>query len=504
MSPQRIAAQTSNLAHNGPDMTNDRLTTASSQHTPDATHPALSNLTAVNESVPNTSRPEEESIFIPAPLLASSRYNRQLLLPQISLSGQNRLLSSRILIIGLGGLGSPAALYLAGAGIGTLGFVDGDTVETSNLHRQIVHREQSAREGLSKVHSAIRGCRELNSEIEYTAHEERLGVSNALGVIERYDLVLDCTDNPATRYLISDACVVLGKTLVSGAAQRLEGQVVVLYYPTTVTDKEGKKSETRGPCYRCIFPRPPDPEMVRGCSEIGILGPAVGCIGTLMASEAIRLIVQGAHLREVEVREERKPSMLLYNAWPTDPKSMFRTIRLAGRRKGCVSCGDEDVLRQHGKEKMTREVFERSSVDYEAWCGRVEDVKVLDKEQRVRADDFLRLNESQRANVVDVREEDEFALGAKIRGAVNVPFSRILRNAEDAFRTLEEEEAEEGNSETQNASGSFYFVCQRGNDSQIAAQKLMDLDERVGRRRSWVGDVEGGFAAMEKLNESRL
>ena len=408
------------------------------------------------------------------------------------------------MIIGLGGLGSPAALYLAGAGIGTLGFDDGDTVETSNLHRQIVHRERSVKEGLSKVQSAIKGCKELNSDIEYIGHEERLSVSNALGIIDGYDLVLDCTDNPATRYLISDACVVLGKTLVSGAAQRLEGQVVVLNYPTIATDKEGRKRETRGPCYRCVFPRPPDPEMVRGCSEIGILGPVVGCIATLMASEAIRLIVQGAHLGAVGVKEERKASMLLYNAWPADPKSMFRTIMLAGRRKGCVSCGDEDVSRQQGKEKITSELFERGSVDYEAWCGRMEDVKVLDKEQRVAADEFLRkVEETRGARVVDVREENEFALGAKIRGAVNLPFSRILRDGEIAFQALEEDKAEQVDGEPRNAGGSFYFVCQRGNDSQIAAQKLMDLDDRVGRRRTWVGDVEGGFVAMEKLNKSR-
>ena len=469
---------------------------------PDTSHHVLPNATAENQPLPNRNHTKKEDILIPAPPLASSRYNRQLLLPQISLTGQARLLSSCILIIGLGGLGSPAALYLAGAGVGTLGFVDGDTVERSNLHRQIVHGERSVKDGLSKVQSAIRGCRELNSEIAYIGHQERLSVNNALGIIEGYDLVLDCTDNPATRYLISDACVVLGKTLVSGAAQRLEGQVVVLNFPSIVVDKQGKRSATRGPCYRCVFPRPPDPEMVRGCSEIGILGPVVGCIGTLMASEAIRLVVQGAHLGEAAGREERKPGMLLYNAWPLEPKSMFRTIMLAGRREGCVSCGDEDVLSQMGKQKITRAAFETGGMDYQAWCGSVEDVRVLGNEKRVRADEFLRRLEGTRgATVVDVREENEFALGPKVRGAVNVPFSSILRDAENAFHALKDQEAEDGTTEGK-AGASTYFVCQRGNDSQIAAQTLMELDERVGRTRRWVGDVEGGFVALERLQDA--
>ncbi len=366
-----------------------------------------------------------------------------------------------------------------------------------------MHREQSATEGLTKVDSALRACWDLNSEVNYVGHEEALTVSNALRIIAGYDLVLDCTDNPATRYLISDACVVLGRPLVSGAAQRLEGQVVVLNYPSMVTDAEGKKNKTRGPCYRCIFPRPPDPEMVRGCSEIGILGPVVGCVGTLMASEAIRLVVHGAHDGEVEVKEDRKPSMLLYNAWPAHPKSMFRTIMLAGRRKGCASCGDEEILSKQGKEKVTRAVLERGNMDYEAWCGRVEDVRVLGHDKRVGADEFLRrLGGTKRLKVVDVREENEFVLGPKVRGAVQIPFSRISRDAEDAFNRLKDDEADDNDKEAR-SSAAIYFVCQRGNDSQIAAQKLMDLDERVGRRRDWVGDVEGGFVAMDKHYESR-
>jgi adenylyltransferase and sulfurtransferase len=453
--------------------------------------------------------------LIPPPALASCRYNRQLLLPQISLPGQNRLLDSKVLLVGLGGLGSPASLYLAGAGIGTLGFVDADLVETSNLHRQIVHREDSAVKSLSKVQSAIRGCQELNSEIEYIGHEDRLSVENALDIIEQYDMVLDCTDNPATRYLISDACVVLGKTLVSGAAQRLEGQMVVLNYPIAVPSAKNTTPETkRGPCYRCIFPHPPNPEMVRGCNEIGILGPVVGCIGILMATEAIRLIVQNSSLNhpgQDHEAEERKPSMLLYRAWSPDPKSMFRTVMLAGRRKNCLACGDEEILRQQGKQKITREVFEnkKGRLDYEAWCGRVEDVKLLGKEQRVGAKEFLDLvgRGDNQGVVIDVREENEVVLGSKIKGAVNLPISRILRSPEEAFDCLQQIGSDHGNIGNEGSpgvkSGSVYFLCQRGNDSQIAAQKLMDLDEQYGDGRRWFGDVEGGFLALEKIQAGR-
>lgn len=465
----------------------------------------------MNDMTPKIDNPRTNYLLIPAPPLARSRYNRQLLLPQLSLPGQHRLLASSILIIGLGGLGCPAALYLAGAGISRLGLVDADTVETSNLHRQILHTETAAGKGMSKVASAIHACKERNSEVQYIPHEERLSTENALGILGEYDVVLDCTDNPATRYLVSDACAVLGKVLVSGAAQRVEGQLMVLNYPVRseaslqaaelVETGKGKgngeereqemKVLERGPCYRCVFPRPPAPEMVRGCNEIGILGPVVGCIGTLMASEAIRLIVRGAHLGFVD--ETQKPSMLLYNAWPGDAKNMFRTVMMAGRRKGCVACGEEDVLGKLGKRKITREVFEEGGVDYVSWCGRVEDVRVLKEGERMKATEFLSRMESKEGRVVDVREENEFALGTKVKGSVNVPLSRIMRDPVEAFGTILQEDAQAQDTKP------TYFVCHQGNDSQIAARKLMQLDEKERRRRGWIGDVHGGFLALEQV-----
>jgi len=456
--------------------------------------------------------PDYSAVYTPAPELASSRYNRQMLIPSISVPGQQHINSAKILVIGLGGLGSPAALYLAGAGIGRLGLLDNDNVELSNLHRQVVHRESSVQDGMTKVQSAVRGCRELNGEVELVGHELRLDVSTrekaeeVMRVVEEYDIVLDCTDNPATRYLISDLCVVLGKVLVSGAAQRLEGQITVLNY---LLPGDGG----RGPCYRCVFPNPPSPEMVKGCGEIGILGPVVGTIGTLMATEALRLVSKGTD-------EVRKPSMLLYSAWPADPRGMFRSIGLRGKRADCVACGDEEVLMVKGSQKISRQGILNGQMDYVTFCGVVQDIKLLDKDQRVDATQFLRTmagnartrraskTTSQRkwlnAILVDTREPHEVEMGPKLSMAANIPISKILRpdGVMHVARLLENGEHD-----------AVVFVCQQGNDSQVAAKKVLDwraqqesdqteTEENVTdgqpRREIFVGDIIGGYAALDK------
>lgn len=394
---------------------------------------------------PPVSHKRQESasyILEPAPPLSSSRYNRQLLVPQLGgLTGQQNLLDSRVLIVGLGGLGSPAALYLAGAGIGTLGLMDSDTVETSNLHRQIAHSEDAADRGMSKVASALRSCRALNSSVEYLAYEGRAsagpGLEGLLNVLRdgRFDVVLDCTDNPATRYLISDACVVAGCVLVSGAAQRGEGQLVVLNCPPVASsgDDGKEEEEDKGPCYRCVFPRPPAPEMVRGCGEIGILGHVVGVIGVLMAGEAVKIISRGKHLRRPgrtsrptdqetgvsssigtskvngaskrdgqeepraaaaaatpKFKPKQQHTMLLYNTFASDPRNQFRTITLRGRRRDCTACGDDDMLASKNLTRITAESVSEGRMDYVAFCGVLEEVKILGEENRVDAGEFLR------------------------------------------------------------------------------------------------------------------
>lgn len=505
------------------------------------------NTTSQPSQPPNPTQP---LLHPPHPL--TTRYARQLLLPQLhGLAGQTRLSDARVLIIGLGGLGCPAALYLAAAGIGTLGFVDGDVVEESNLHRQVLHTE--GRLGWRKVDSAREGVRDVNSACRVEVFGERVeGARGVLGILEgrtpadegegrhpvngngkdegkverRWDLVLDCTDNPATRYAISDAAVLAGVPVVSGAAQRGEGMLMVLNFPwreatsndVAASDSEASTSPTtpkegRGPCYRCIFPHPPDPSTVHSCSEIGVLGTAVGTIGVLMAQEAIKLLVKDECVTVLKPGEGdeagKRGEMLIFNAFsPQGLKGMWRAVGLRGRREKCVSCG-------HGENKITREEIEEGRTDYEAFCGRVEDVRVLsrDKGERITAGAFLdelaRQQQPQgskkscRRRIIDVREEIEVELGSTLDGAINVPFSKILRDPAGAFEGVQWSTGQEIDGRDANTQDEkVYFLCHRGNDSQIAAKKLMELDEQLGRRRAWVGDVEGGFVAMEKAQHN--
>jgi molybdopterin/thiamine biosynthesis adenylyltransferase/rhodanese-related sulfurtransferase len=208
------------------------------------------------------------------------RYSRHLLMPEVGEKGQLRLLESRVLLIGAGGLGSPAALYLAAAGVGKLGVVDMDTIERSNLQRQILHTDE--RTGTSKVESALETLRALNPDIELAGHEARLDARNVEEIFRGYQVVVDGSDNFATRYLVNDACVRLDLPNVHGSIFRFEGQVSVFWprYPAR-----------RGPCYRCLYPAPPPPELAPSCEEAGVLGVLPGVIGTLEAVETLKLLL---------------------------------------------------------------------------------------------------------------------------------------------------------------------------------------------------------------------
>jgi molybdopterin/thiamine biosynthesis adenylyltransferase len=196
----------------------------------------------------------------------AQRYSRQILVSDVGVAGFRKISEVSILVVGAGGLGSPAALYLAGAGVKCLGIVDGDQVDITNLHRQTIHSE--ARVGMNKAASGALACRALNGSVSVCSHEEFLNERNALDIIAQYDVIVDATDNVVTRYLLNDACVLLRKPLVSGSALRMEGQLTVYSY-------------CGGPCYRCIFPNPPPAHSVTNCSDGGVLGPVPGVIGTL-------------------------------------------------------------------------------------------------------------------------------------------------------------------------------------------------------------------------------
>ncbi|VDI69106.1 adenylyltransferase and sulfurtransferase [Mytilus galloprovincialis] len=202
------------------------------------------------------------------------RYSRQLILPEIGVKGQLSLSRTSVLIVGAGGLGCPSAVYLAAAGVGRIGIVDYDEVELNNLHRQILHTEK--RVGTPKSSSVASSCTQLNSLVECIPYHLQLDSTNALRLIKQYDVVLDATDNVATRYLLNDACILANKPLVSGSALRFEGQLTIYNY-------EG------GPCYRCLYPKPPPPETVTNCSDGGVLGVIPGIIGCMQALEAIKI-----------------------------------------------------------------------------------------------------------------------------------------------------------------------------------------------------------------------
>lgn len=307
-----------------------------------------------------------------------ARYSRHLLLPEVGAEGQRKLKAARVLLIGAGGLGSPAALYLAAAGVGTLGIVDFDTVDVTNLHRQLLHGTSDV--GRSKLASAIDRLREVNPHVVVEPHEVRLTSANALALISAYDLVVDGTDNFQTRYLVNDACVLTGRPNVYGSIFRFDGQVSVF-------------CTADGPCYRCIYREPPPAGMVPSCAEGGVLGILPGIVGTLQATEAIKLILG--------IGEPLIGRFTLIDALG----ARWRSVRIR-RDPTCPACG-------------TREL--QALIDYDAFCGipakpdvetSVLEITPLELAEKLRrGDDF---------DLIDVREPHEQAI-ASIPGTRLIP-----------------------------------------------------------------------------------
>jgi molybdopterin/thiamine biosynthesis adenylyltransferase/rhodanese-related sulfurtransferase len=264
------------------------------------------------------------------------RYSRHILLPEVGEAGQARLLRSKVLLLGAGGLGSPAALYLAAAGVGTLGIVDLDTVDASNLQRQILHA--TSRIGTPKVESAAKAIFDLNPDVKVVGHKERLTSENVERLFGDYEVIVDGTDNFPTRYLVNDASIFLGKPVVHGSIFRFDGQV-----STFVGDKAAKRlGVPAGPCYRCLYPEPPPPHLAPSCQEAGVLGILCGIIGTLQATETIKLLLgQGTLLTG---------RLLAYDSL----KMKFHELRLR-RDPSCPVCGPKPTITQY--------------IDYENFCS---------------------------------------------------------------------------------------------------------------------------------------
>ncbi|KAI5867097.1 adenylyltransferase [Durotheca rogersii] len=410
------------------------------------------------------------------------RYGRQLVLPAVGVEGQLRLRAAAVLVVGAGGLGCPAAAYLAGAGVGALGVVDGDTVEASNLHRQIAHG--AAGVGAAKADSLVAYCRALNPLVAYASHRGHLTPENAEAVVSPYDLVLDCTDHPTSRYLISDICVLLRKPLVSASALRTDGQLIVLNNPPA---PQGEPAG--GPCYRCVFPKPPPADGVLSCGEGGILGPVVGVMGVLQALEAIKLIVGGVCDRASSAPREpaAPPGLLLFSATAAAP---FRSVRMRGRRSDCFACSAGSSLTLGG--------LRSGSLDYVQFCGVAAPVSVLAPEERISATEYNNILTEQPGRkhlLLDVREKEHFKI-ASIPGAINVPYSTIrFRNR--ASTPDSEKPQVEYIPESLPANAAIYVVCRVGNDSQLATRRLKELGlGRNGER--FIGDIKGGMQAWKR------
>jgi len=424
-------------------------------------------------SIPSvSSQPATATASATATLLTPDeyiRYGRQLVLPSIGLPGQLALKSSRILIVGVGGLGSPAALYLAAAGVGTLGLIDHDTVETSNLHRQILHT--TARVGLPKVISAKLALHDVNPGVEVVALDEALSAENALDIVDagKWDVVLDCTDHPALRYLVSDACVLARVPFVSAGALRMDGQIMVFNDPPGA-----------GPCYRCVWPRPPPRGAVVTCGEGGILGPVVGVMGVMQALEAIRLVA-------VQRRGERTDGnrMCFFTA---TAETQWRTLKMRGKRRGCVACGEPPAI--------TREVFRAGGMEYISFCGGDSETSApLPAEHRLSVQQArTAVASGDGAVIVDVRDPTQFGICA-LPGSVNIPFERFASTAgipAEMGRLLvgEEEEEEE---EKKKKKKKIMVVCRLGNDSQTVTRKVLESGF-TGE----VHDVIGGISEWAK------
>lgn len=315
------------------------------------------------------------------------RYSRHLLLPEVGPEGQRRLKAARVLLVGAGGLGSPAALYLAAAGIGTLGLVDSDAVDLTNLQRQVLHGTRDV--GTPKTDSAESRLHDLNPHVTVEKFTERLTSANAAALLGEFDVIVDGSDNFPTRYLVNDAAVLAGKPNVYGAIFRFEGQVSVF-------------DATRGPCYRCLYSEPPPPGLVPSCAEAGVLGVLPGVIGSLQALEAIKLVLGAG--------DSLIGRLILFDALTV----RFRELRLR-KDPGCPLCGATPTIRE--------------LADYEAFCG-VEPPSVIAEREVAPAALHTELDAGSPVVLVDVREPHEWEL-VHLPGAQLVPLGSLPAGARD-------------------------------------------------------------------------
>ena len=370
------------------------------------------------------------------------RYSRHLLLKEVGVKGQRRLKGAKVLIVGLGGLGTPLAQYLAAAGVGTLGLIDYDEVEESNLQRQVIHGSRDI--GRPKVASAKDSIKQINPLVKVETYNQRLTRENAVDIISRYDVVADASDNYQTRYLVNDACVLLGKPDVFGAMYQFEGQAAVYY-------------AKEGPCYRCMYPAPPPAGLVPSCAMGGVVGVLPGIIGTVQANEVIKLIVGGG--------EPLIGRLVMFDAW----KMRWRELRIR-KDPNCPICGSQ------------RTINELEEYDYEDFCGiraqeeEEEAVEGIEPKELKR-----RIDAGEKITIIDVREPHERAI-AKFPDAIIIPIGQLERRQDELDPTVD-----------------TVFVCKEGKRSILAVRTLREAGYKgaaynlSGGTNAWSREVDSSF-----------
>lgn len=357
------------------------------------------------------------------------RYTRQLIIPGVSLEGQLKLKNSKVLIVGAGGLGSPAALYLAGAGVGTIGIVDGDTVDSSNLHRQVIH--SAKRVDMNKTLSAKATINDFNEFVNVIPIQEHITKDNIMDIVKEYDIVMDGLDNPKARYILNDACVLHNVPMVSGSALKWEGMVSVYNY---------KGSS----CYRCVYPTPTPAKLVTNCADGGVIGMIPGIIGQLEALEIMKII-----LGEEGVLYNK---MLYFNG----KNATFKKFNLRGKQSDCIVCGENPTIRT------------TTEYDYEELCP-TPPCNLLDVIQLPVKNDLTvkemhkdKLENSEKVAIIDCRPTEQFNI-VSLPGSIHIPTTSILRN-----------ERKEEIEEIVKSHDKVYILCRRGNLSRKATKHLLE------------------------------
>ncbi|MCU0484768.1 MAG: molybdopterin-synthase adenylyltransferase MoeB [Anaerolineales bacterium] len=368
------------------------------------------------------------------------RYSRHLMLPEVGLAGQRKLKDSSVLIVGTGGLGSPVAMYLAAAGVGHIGVVDGDRVELSNLQRQVIHGESTL--GMRKVASALKRMLDINPHIQVSAYEEPFTTANAMRIARPYELIIDCSDNFPTRYLTNDLSVLTGKPNIYGAIYRFDGQVSVF-------------DAKQGPCYRCLFPEPPPPYLAPISAEGGVLGVLPGVVGMLQATEALKILLESG--------EPLVGRLLLYNAL----EPCFEFVKLH-KHPQCKACSEHPSV--------------TTLIDYEAFCGFNKQEKTLLEENHeiTAADLAARLDQSSPLQLIDVREPHELDISA-LPKAHNIPLGQLAQRLSELSGEQE-----------------IVLICRAGIRSARALEILLSAGF------TQVSHLRGGINAWAREVDSRI